>query len=392
MDLRKIAIAILMAAPALCAGEEPAAQSQEAAAAAQAGDGLGRRGSSHLRALDRAFLEAGQRIVAGGQGKPYGARGSLSFAKGTGGDFVMSKPEEPGAGAPKGGSAGMDRALGELKAEAAPLPSAGAGSGKDASGMGARSAADKPAAAPAQPPSQQETAAPEAGDDPGPAPSQARPESKGDPGAISAKAADAGARQMIADAREGVGKSGAARSVEVRRDPAPVRRQAGRHSRSHAASPAPSRKAAAAAQRGLRDENGAVSSVHNGLEDVTASDLQRSGAFSAPVQAQKSPWEDEVRRISGYSPDRPPLPGSGSAPSVAELDSEFGNSPAPATKRPVARRDYSAARRMTVYSRQEAAAQRQAPSKAEADEARMLKAVPEAGRARIPDAVGLARD
>ena len=361
----------------------------------------GGREEGHLAKLDRAFLEsgAGNGMIARSDPSRSGEHGSFDMSKST------------GKTAPDNSTNDRQSFLAELKAGSAPLKSdpapapAGEAHAPKPSGANAaqepKVASSSAAAAPARDPKPADHAPHAAAQAPSPAPASAPghssvsppPDPAQEPAAAAPARQPGGAeedpRSMIADAKSGMGKSQEKRDVSVKPASKPARRNAAASPRrAQAAAPAPSRKAS---QVGTRDENGAVTAVHDGLEDVTASDLRRSGALGTPAFAS-SPWEDEVRRISGYSPGRPPLPDGSSAPSIADLDREAGYEPPKPRSAPRASRDFRAARRTAVYTRPTAPSARQAPSKAEADEARMLKAAPEAGRARIPDASGLVRN
>lgn len=195
--------------------------------------------------------------------------------------------------------------------------------------------------------------------------------------------------KMIADAKAGMGSSEHKREVKV--TAAPVTKNAALNTKKPVQKQSVKRVAVAADVNTLRDQNGAVNRVHNGLDDVTASDL----AASKPLQSAlpKSPWEAEVRQISGYDPNRPPLPDGRTLPSISDLSSEIDPAQAPGVKRVSPKRNYDLARKMTVFSRKDSFnVATQAPSQNEINEKRLLETAPRSGSARIPDVSGLVRN
>ena len=154
----------------------------------------------------------------------------------------------------------------------------------------------------------------------------------------------------------------------------------------------PKAVALASSGRTLRDENGAVNRVHNGLDDVTAADLAASKTLQPSLP--KSPWEEEVREIASYNANRPPLPEGRSNPSISALSAEFGDRVPAAPRRTVKpRRNYDLSRKMTVFSRKDSFnVATQAPSQNEINEKRLLETAPRRGSARIPDVSGLVRN
>lgn len=195
--------------------------------------------------------------------------------------------------------------------------------------------------------------------------------------------------KMIADAKAGMGSSEHKREVKV--TAAPVTKNAALNTKKPVQKQSVKRVAVAADVNTLRDQNGAVNRVHNGLDDVTASDL----AASKPLQSAlpKSPWEAEVRQISGYDPNRPPLPDGRTLPSISDLSSEIDPAQAPGVKRVSPKRNYDLARKMTVFSRKDSfKVVSQAPSQNEINEKRLLETAPQSGAARVPDVSGLVRN
>lgn len=199
-------------------------------------------------------------------------------------------------------------------------------------------------------------------------------------------------KKMIADAKSGMGSSEHKREVKV--TAAPEKKKvlliAKKSVRKQSVKP----KAAAVASSGgtLRDQNGAVDRVHNGLDDVTAADLAASKTLQPSLP--KSPWEDEVREIASYNANRPPLPDGRSNPSISALSAEFGDRVPTSPRRPVTpRRNYDLSRKMTVFSRKDSFnVATQAPSQNEINEKRLLETAPRSGSARIPDVSGLVRN
>lgn len=198
-------------------------------------------------------------------------------------------------------------------------------------------------------------------------------------------------KKMIADAKSGMGSSEHKREVKV--TAAPEEKNVALNTKKPLRKQSVKPKAVAVASGGnstLRDQNGAVNRVHNGLDDVTASDL----VTSKPLQTAlpKSPWEAEVRQISGYDPNRPPLPDGRVLPSISDLSSEI-DPQALGVKKVNPKRNYDLARKMTVFSRKDSfKVVSQAPSQNEINEKRLLETAPQSGAARVPDVSGLVRN
>ena len=198
-------------------------------------------------------------------------------------------------------------------------------------------------------------------------------------------------KQIIAEAKSGMGSSEHKREVKV--TAAPEKKKVLIAKKSVRKQSVKSKAVAVASSGGtLRDQNGAVDRVHNGLDDVTASDLAGSKVLQPSLP--KSPWEDEVREIASYNANRPPLPDGRSNPSISALSAEFGDRVSSSPRRPVTpRRNYDLSRKMTVFSRKDSFnVATQAPSQNEINEKRLLETAPRSGSARIPDVSGLVRN
>lgn len=199
-------------------------------------------------------------------------------------------------------------------------------------------------------------------------------------------------KQIIAEAKSGMGSSEHKREVKVTASPEKKKVLLIAKKSVKKQSVKPKTIAAASSGGTLRDQNGAVDRVHNGLDDVTAADLAASKTLQPSLP--KSPWEDEVREIASYNANRPPLPDGRSNPSISALSAEFGDRVPTSPRRPVTpRRNYDLSRKMTVFSRKDSFnVATQAPSQNEINEKRLLETAPQSGSARIPDVSGLVRN